>query len=235
MNHSIYQIGITNLLMSFTPVIVVIGIFIRWQISIASTIQGLVRMVLQLLLIGYALSYIFSNDQPVFVIGVLCFMLGAAGFIALRPLRHKNKKIYGKALLAIAIGGIFTLVVIIGLVLSLSPIFNSRYIIPLAGMIFANGMNAVSLGAERFEAEIERGKNYQQARAQALQTSLIPITNSLFAVGLVSLPGMMTGQILSGISPLIAVRYQIMVMCMVFGAAGISSAVFLRLQKSSVA
>jgi len=50
-------------------------------------------------------------------------------------------------------------------------------------------------------------------------------------VGLVSLPGMMTGQILSGISPLIAVRYQIMVMCMVFGAAGISSAVFLRLQK----
>jgi putative ABC transport system permease protein len=57
-------------------------------------------------------------------------------------------------------------------------------------------------------------------------------TNSLFAVGLVSLPGMMTGQILSGVSPLIAVRYQIMVMCMIFGAAGIASAIFLVLVKS---
>jgi putative ABC transport system permease protein len=217
--------------MSFIPVILVIATFIRWEISISSTIQGLIRMVLQLLLIGYALTYIFSNDQPVFVIAVLSFMLAAAGFIALRPMRHRDRRIYGKALFAIATGGIFTLAIVVGLVLSLTPTFNSRYIIPLAGMIFANAMNAVSLGAERFESEIEGGKDYRQARARALQTSLIPITNSLFAVGLVSLPGMMTGQILSGISPLIAVRYQIMVMCMVFGAAGISSAVFLRLQK----
>jgi len=64
-----------------------------------------------------------------------------------------------------------------------------------------------------------------------LKAALIPIINSLFAVGLVSLPGMMTGQILSGISPLIAVRYQIMVMCMIFGAAGISAAAFLLLAK----
>jgi len=61
--------------------------------------------------------------------------------------------------------------------------------------------------------------------------SLIPITNSLFAVGLVSIPGMMTGQILSGASPLIAVRYQIMVMCMIYGASGVSSACFLTLVK----
>jgi putative ABC transport system permease protein len=232
MNHSVYQIGIANLLLSFIPVALVIGVFYRWSISISSTVQGLIRMVIQLLLIGYALTYIFSNDQPIFVIAILCFMLTAAGFIALRPMRHKDRKIFGKALLAIAVGGIFTLVIVIGLVLSITPTFNPRYVIPLAGMIFANAMNAVSLGAERFESEIAGGKDYQQARAQALKTSLIPITNSLFAVGLVSLPGMMTGQILSGISPLIAVRYQIMVMCMVFGAAGISSAVFLRLQRN---
>ena len=65
----------------------------------------------------------------------------------------------------------------------------------------------------------------------ALRTALIPIINSLLAVGLVSLPGMMTGQILSGVSPLIAVRYQIMVMCMIFGSAGITSAIFLHLIK----
>jgi len=98
-------------------------------------------------------------------------------------------------------------------------------------MIFASSMNSVSLAVERLTAEIERNVDYQHARNTALRTSLIPITNSLFAVGLVSLPGMMTGQILSGISPLVAARYQIMVMCMIFGSAGISSALFLKLVK----
>ena len=101
------------------------------------------------------------------------------------------------------------------------------YMIPLAGMIFANAMNAVSLAIERLEAETDRDVPYDRARIIALRASLIPITNSLLAVGLVSLPGMMTGQILSGISPFIAARYQIMVMCMIFGSAGISSSCFL--------
>ena len=118
------------------------------------------------------------------------------------------------------------------MVLDLHPWYWPRYVIPLAGMIFTNAMNSVSLAAERFEAELKRDVAYNEARAIALRASLIPITNSLFAVGLVSLPGMMTGQILSGISPLIAARYQIMVMCMVYGAAGISSASFLMLAKN---
>ena len=105
--------------------------------------------------------------------------------------------------------------------------------VPLAGMIFANSMNAVSLAAERFEAERDRDVGYIEARSTALQASLIPIINSLFAVGLVSLPGMMTGQILSGVSPFIAARYQIVVMCMIFGSAGISSAIYLALAKPS--
>ena len=88
--------------------------------------------------------------------------------------------------------------------------------IPLAGMAFANAMNSVSLASERLQAEIDNGNSGIKARNTAFQASLIPTINSLFAVGLVSLPGMMTGQILSGVSPLIAVRYQIMVMCMIF-------------------
>ncbi|MDP6626234.1 MAG: ABC transporter permease, partial [Nitrospinota bacterium] len=86
---------------------------------------------------------------------------------------------------------------------------------------------------ERLEAEIERDVPYEQARIIALRTALIPITNSLLAVGLVSLPGMMTGQILSGVSPFIAARYQIMVMCMIFGSAGISAACFLAMVRSN--
>ena len=135
------------------------------------------------------------------------------------------------ALTAIVAGGVTTLVLITGGVLQLSPWYLPRYLIPLAGMIYANAMNGISLAGERLEAEVNREIVYEEARKTALQASLIPITNSLFAVGLVSLPGMMTGQILSGVSPLIAVRYQIMVMCMIFGAVGLSSAIFLILVK----
>ena len=98
-------------------------------------------------------------------------------------------------------------------------------------MIFANAMNAVSLAAERFAAERSDGTDYATARNAAFQTALIPLINSLLAVGLVSLPGMMTGQILSGVSPLLASRYQIVVMCMIFGSSGISAACYLYLAK----
>ena len=96
-------------------------------------------------------------------------------------------------------------------------------------MLFASAMNAVSLAAERFEAERRESRPYVAARNNALQAALIPVTNLLFAVGLVALPGMMTGQILSGVSPLIAARYQIMVMCMIFASAGLSTGLFLYL------
>lgn len=141
--------------------------------------------------------------------------------------------LYMKSLGAIALAGVLILILVTQGVLNLQPWFMPSYLIPLAGMIFANAMNSVSLAGERLEAETGRGIPYLQARIIALKASLIPITNSLFAVGLVSLPGMMTGQILSGVSPLIAVRYQIMVMCMIFGAAGIASAIFLVLVRSN--
>jgi putative ABC transport system permease protein len=92
-------------------------------------------------------------------------------------------------------------------------------------------MNTVSIAAERFEAECANAIPYTDARNIALQASLIPVTNSLFAVGLVTLPGMMTGQILSGISPLVASQYQIVVMCMLFGASGLSATIYLVLAK----
>ena len=97
-------------------------------------------------------------------------------------------------------------------------------------MIIAGAMNAVGLAAERFQAETARGIGYHSARRAALEASLIPIVNSLFAVGLVALPGMMTGQILSGVSPLIAAKYQIVVMTMLFGVSGLSSGLYLHLQ-----
>lgn len=99
-------------------------------------------------------------------------------------------------------------------------------------MLYANCMNAVSLVAERFEKERE-AYTYEKARAIAFKASLIPQINSFLAVGLVSLPGMMTGQVLSGVDPIIAVRYQIMVMFMILGSSGISTVLYLCQKKKS--
>ncbi|MDW3209118.1 MAG: ABC transporter permease [Reichenbachiella sp.] len=233
MDKSIQIISIPNLLVAFVPVVAVLFVLWKWKEGVKTSVWALVRMVIQLVLVGYVLTYIFESDSAWMVIGVLAVMLFSSSWIALRTLSTRRNELLLKALLAIIVGGLAVLVLITQGVLMLDPWYLPQYLIPLAGMIFANAMNSVSLAGERLTSELERGSDYQQARNTALRAALIPITNSLFAVGLVSLPGMMTGQILSGISPLIAVRYQIMVMCMAFGSAGISVALFLFLIKAN--
>jgi len=156
------NIPLTNLALAFIPVLVVLIIIWRWNIGIKSSLYAIFRMVIQLLLIGYVLTYIFETNSNYIVISVLSIMLVSASWISLRTSSLPRR------------------------------------------ILLLNAINAI------------------------LKTSLIPITNMLLAVGLVSLPGMMTGQILSGVSPMIAVRYQIMVMCMFFSSTGISVAVFLQ-------
>jgi putative ABC transport system permease protein len=235
MKNPIQVIPAMNLALAFIPVLTVIVIHYLWSQEHNSSIYAVSRMLVQLLLIGYFLSYIFSSNSSLVVLTVVAVMIIIASWISLRTIRNKQLPLYPKALISLVIGGGITLVLVTQFVLNLTPWYLPSYFIPLAGMIFANAMNSVSLAAERLEAEIDRNIEYEQARNIAFRASLIPITNSLFAVGLVSIPGMMTGQILSGVSPLIAARYQIMVMCMVFSAAGISSACFLTLIKPDIA
>lgn len=215
------------------PVAVVIFIYIRWTQDRKTLFYALFRMLIQLMLIGYVLTYIFAAESPYLIVLILAVMLIAASIISMRPLQKQNRALYLHAFISIAIGGLLTLMLVVFGVLDLHPWYEPRYLIPIAGMIFANAMNAVSISAERFESEIEREKSYIKARATSYKAALIPIINALFAVGLVSLPGMMTGQILSGVDPLIAVRYQIMVMLMILGSAGISVAIYLRFVKKA--
>lgn len=233
MKNSIEVISLYNLLIAFIPVGVVIFILWKWSQGIKTSIWATFRMVVQLVLIGYVLTFIFETEHAWVVMGVLAMMLFASSWIALRTFSERRSELYFKALLAIVVGGVSVLILISQGVLMLDPWYLPQYLIPLAGMIFANSMNSVSLAVERLTSELKTGSSYLDARNAAMKAALIPITNSLFAVGLVSLPGMMTGQILSGVSPLIAVRYQIMVMCMTFGSAGISVAMFLTLTRSN--
>lgn len=227
MNESLETIPLINLSIAFVPAILTIAILFKWSLNSSNALYAISRMLVQLLLIGYFLSYIFDSDSAGIIILILAIMVLASSWIALGTIPDLRSQLYKYALLAITVGGGVTLVMITQGVMVLDPWYSPQSMIPIAGMIFANAMNSISLSAERLNAEVGRNTAYDEARRIALQSSLIPVTNSLFAVGLVSLPGMMTGQILSGVSPLIAVRYQIMVMCMVFGASGIASAYFL--------
>jgi putative ABC transport system permease protein len=231
MTSSVQAISVWGLVLSFIPALVVLIILIRWAEDAKGSVYALARMLIQLLLVGYVLTFIFTTQHAVIIGLVLSVMLIAASWISLRPLKAKQPLLYLKAFAAIVISGVPILALVTQLVVDVEPWFQPRYVVPLAGMIFASSMNTLSLAAERYEAETGQAEPYLRARNTAMQASLIPTINSMLAVGLVSLPGMMTGQILSGTPPLIAVKYQIVVMCMVFGASGISAAVYLSLLK----
>lgn len=227
MNHSLQTIPLVNLALAFIPAFITIFILFKWSLKSTNALYAVSRMLVQLLIIGYFLSYIFESDSSGIVLVILLVMVLSSSWIALGTVAEKRLELYKFAFISIAFGGGITLLLITQGVLVLQPWYSPASMIPIAGMIFANAMNSVSLAAERLNAEIDRNVPYDVARKVALQSALIPVINSLFAVGLVSLPGMMTGQILSGVSPLIAARYQIMVMCMIFGSAGIATAYFL--------
>jgi len=183
-------------------------------------------MFIQLIAIGYALSAIFGLNHPVWAILVVTFMSIGAGWIAIRPIR-KFKRAAWPVFAAVILSGGINLIWILFFVIQPSPWFAPAIVIPITGMTMANAMNAVSLCAERYWAERQQDNGIDRSAKAAMTAAMIPQINSLLAVGLVSLPGMMTGQILSGVSPLIAVRYQIIIMAMVLSTAAFGSFLYL--------
>ena len=228
-------IPLSRLAFAFVPVAAVIALMWRWRVGHQKALYAFLRMFVQLLMVGYALVYIFASDSGFVVAAILAVMVLASSWIALNTVKTGKRDLFLASFVSILAGGGVTLLIVTQGVLGLEPWYAPNMIIPLAGMIFASSMTSISLAAERLVAELENGVLYRKARDTAFQAAMIPIINSLFAVGLVSLPGMMTGQILSGVSPLIAARYQIMVMCMIFGATGLSTACFLYMTRQATA
>lgn len=232
MSSTIQIITPTGLVIAFMPVLLVMMILYKWSLEVGNALYAVMRMLAQLLLVGYVLASIFAAESAWLVMIVMLVMVTASSWIALGTVKHQRLTLYRYAFWSILTGGGVTLLLVTQLVIKLEPWFQPRYMIPLAGMIFSNSMNSVSLAAERLSSELGHGVSYQKARLVAFQAAFIPVVNSMFAVGLVSLPGMMTGQILSGVSPVTAAHYQIVVMCMLFGSAGLSTAYFLVLTTS---
>ncbi|WP_289284411.1 MULTISPECIES: ABC transporter permease [unclassified Methylophaga] len=232
MNTSVQVISNFQLALAFIPVIVVLLMMVRWSLKAGFAVYALIRMLIQLLLVGYVLTTVFAAEQSWIVMLVMLVMVSTASWIALGTVKDQRRALYPVVFISILLGSGLTLLLITQSVIGLSPWYEPRYMIPLAGMIFANAMNSVSLAAERLSTELSRNIDFITARYEAFQAAFIPTINSMLAVGLVSLPGMMTGQILSGVSPITAAHYQIVVMCMIFGGSGLSIVFFLWLFKA---
>ncbi len=192
-----------------------------------------VRTVVQLLLVGYVLHWVFRIDRPLVLFGIIAIMIGAAARAAVARSGRTFPGAHAGAFGTLVITACATTFVVTGLVIGVDPWYRPQYVIPLLGMVLGNGLTGISLCLDqmleslsdrraRVEMELALGATRWEAvrepLADAVRRGMIPILNSMAVVGIVSLPGMMTGQILQGADPIEAVKYQIVVMFMIAAA-----------------
>lgn len=191
------------------------------------------RMTLQLLAIGALLHWIFAMEHWSLVMAYVAAMTAIAGYTASKRTDCGYRGLVLDALTSIAASAWFVGAFALFLIIKPSPWYSPQYVIPLVGMILGNTLNGFTLGMNRFlescrdhRTEIEAtlamgGSRWEAARpwfSRALSMGLIPIVNTMMISGLVSLPGMMTGQILGGVSPLEAVKYQVVIMILILSS-----------------
>ncbi len=211
------------------------GLRIEASLAIAA-----VRMAVQLLAVGYVLKFVFAQTSPLWTLLVAVVMVLVAGYELMQRqegrLRSWLAYGLGNATLLL-VGGLSTLYAVL-VVVGPSPWHAPRFVVPILGMVLGNTLTSVSLalqvlteGAERERAAIEarialgatRFAAFSTVQAKALRTAITPLLNTMSVAGIVSLPGMMTGQILAGADPAEAARYQIMIILVLTGASGLGA------------
>lgn len=242
---SLFQMGIGLL-----PVLAAIFLSYRYRLGLTKPlIIGVIRGTIQLVAVGYILLWAFRQNNPWVMCALLLFMVGAATQAASKRLSGlntlKRRRTYQRILFAsIFLGSMLTVAYLEFVVVRPEPLWEGRYIIPLGGMLVAQAMNAAALSVERYRSELELrtgevqtllalGANTQQATEQTVKASasaaMLPSINMLMVLGIVALPGMMSGQILAGESPLVAVRYQLLICFCIAATAAIVTWVGIRM------
>lgn len=212
---------------------VALGLGLEKRLGIAA-----LRTVVQLLAVGYVLTYVFSAEHPALVLGVLLVMTVAATRAAVQRSSRSFAGVYAQTFVTLLLTGTLTTGVVTQVVIGVEPWFKPQYVIPLLGMVFGNSLTGISLCLDHLletlderrdsiEMQLALGATASEAVRDSLQEAIrrgmIPIINAMSVAGLVSLPGMMTGQILAGESPLVAVAYQVVVMFMIAAATSVGA------------
>ena len=222
--NEVIQMDLGRFALIYLLLLIVLAVMKKCNINQSKLlIVASLRMTVQLVLAGLVLTYIFENPHPVFTVLYLLAMTGFAIHIVLQRNQGLNTKFKLIAGASLAISGLLVVCFFIIIVVGVS-IFHPRYTIPISGMIMGNAMTGVSLGlktfSERVKAErlqIEALQNLGATPKKiltplvngAVETALLPTLNAMLGMGIISLPGMMTGQILSGTMPMTAILYQI--------------------------
>ena len=197
------------------------------------------RMVVQLLLIGMVLKAVFAWNAWYAVLGLTLVMTLVAGFAAVGRTERRYAGIYINSIVSVWASSWLMVAFAMGLVLTnVRPWYQPQYLVPLLGMILGNTLNGISLGLNRLGEELvtHRGEvemllalganRWEAARGsirEAIRTGMIPMINSMMVTGIVSLPGMMTGQLLSGVEPVEAVKYQLVIMFLIASGTAIGT------------
>ncbi|NHQ61121.1 iron export ABC transporter permease subunit FetB [Chlorobium sp. BLA1] len=201
---------------------------------------GTIRTFSQLFLMGYVLTFILKSSSLWLVVSVFLVMVVSALFIVKGRVKEKQIAYIIPTFLTMLISYFATALFVSGLIVGITPWWDPRYFIPAGGMVIGNSMSALAIALERLfrdlrverelvEMKLTLGANYREASddifRKAIRAGMIPSINAMMGVGLVFIPGMMSGQILAGTDPLIAIRYQIVVMLMLVGSTAVTSVV----------
>lgn len=227
-----------DLALASTMVLLLALISRRMQFAVGKRlVVAALRTTLQLTLIGFVLKVLFENATLWWVGLLAMMMLLIAGreVMARQELRFSGGWGYGVGTLSMFISSFAVTVLALNLLIQPEPWYLPQYAIPLLGMLLGNTMNGISLGLDRLttsawqqrqiiEARLMLGQTAAQAiagiRRESMRVGLVPMINAMAAAGVISLPGMMTGQILAGAPPLEAVKYQILIMFLITAGTG---------------
>ena len=203
-----------------------------------------VRMTVQLVLVGFLLTYIIENPNPLVTLVIVLIMLSFAIYTILNKFKGRLSKPLKKVILfSMVLGTLPVLVYFLWVVIRIEPYYNPQYFIPITGMIIGNSMTGISLSVQSLITRFEKSRNEietslilgatpKEASAEiindAFDSAIMPTLNSMLGMGIIFLPGMMTGQILSGVIPTLAILYQIAVMLGILGGVSITTYLFLQ-------
>ena len=238
------QLSIYQMIASYIFVLILLVIVRRRGINRGKEILlATFRMSLQLTLVGYLLVYVFDHPNLWVTLGIWTIMLVFAVFNTFQRIKmDMSPALKRVTALAMGIGTVTSLLFFILVVVGLNPWYDPRYFIPIAGMLIGNSMTGISLGIKSLVEAMDKqravvegalmlgadpGTAVKDISNSAFDSAILPTINSMMGMGIVFLPGMMTGQILSGESPVTAIQYQIAIMLGIMGAVALTVLVFL--------
>lgn len=227
-----------DLMLAALLVLALVGLSMRLQLGIGlQLVVAACRTTAQLLLVGLILKHVFEQAQLSWILLMMLVMLTVAAWEILARQKRKIKGWWGFGISAFSLFVSSFLITMIALffIIKTDPWYTPQYAIPLLGMLLGNTMNGIALGMDRLvqtawqqraiiEQRLMLGQTAMQAvreiKHESMRAGMIPIINAMAAAGIVSLPGMMTGQILAGSEPVEAVKYQILIMFLVTAGTG---------------